>query len=189
MCECVNHGRRRFLQTGVALAVGGLVLRSSHAADLHDYYDKGLPVRELAFMNLHTGESLSTVYWANGDYVAEGLAEINHILRDHRNDMVGTISPHLLDLLYKIQVRFDTTLPFQVFSGYRSPVSNRMLREADPNVAKRSLHMEGMALDFCIEGIELEAIRRVAMELQGGGVGYYPDSHFVHVDIGRVRNW
>src|SRR5690606_32992777 len=101
------------------------------------------PLRELAFMNLHTGESLSAIYWADGFYVPQGLAEINHILRDHRNDEVGAIAPRLLDLLYRLRAGFDTTLPFQVFSGYRSPASNDRLRVADPGVAKRSLHMEG----------------------------------------------
>ncbi len=189
MDKTVNRRRRGLLQAGMALALGGLAGRPAFAALNLDSAAAAAPVRELAFMNLHTGESLSTVYWADGFYVPQGLAEINRILRDHRNDQVGAIAPRLLDLLYQLHARFDTTLPFQVYSGYRSPASNDQLREADPTVAKRSLHMEGMAMDFCIEGVALEDLRRAAMELRAGGVGYYPDSHFVHVDIGRVRSW
>lgn len=185
MDDSVNKARRGLLKAGMALALGGLAGRPAFAA----LTKESSPVRELAFMNLHTGESLSTVYWADGFYVPQGLAEINHILRDHRNDQVSPIAPRLLDLLYRLHARFDTTMPFQVYSGYRSPSSNSHLREAGSGVAKRSLHMEGMAIDLCMEGIALDDLRRAAMELRAGGVGYYPDSHFVHLDIGRVRSW
>jgi uncharacterized protein YcbK (DUF882 family) len=187
--EAVNRRRRALLQAGAALALGGLSDRPVYAALAAGDVTDAAPLRELAFMNLHTGESLSAIYWADGFYVPQGLAEINHILRDHRNDEVGAIAPRLLDLLYRLRAGFDTTLPFQVFSGYRSPASNDRLRVADPGVAKRSLHMEGMALDFCIEGIALADLQRVAQALHAGGVGYYTESHFVHVDIGRVRSW
>jgi uncharacterized protein YcbK (DUF882 family) len=185
MDDSLSKTRRGLLKAGMALVLGGLGGRPAFAALAAD----SVPVRELAFMNLHTGESLSTVYWADGFYVPQGLAEINHILRDHRNDQAGSIAPRLLDMLYQLHAGFDTTMPFQVYSGYRSPSSNGLLREADPGVAKRSLHMEGMAIDLCMEGVALDDLRRAAMEMRAGGVGYYPDSHFVHLDIGRVRNW
>lgn len=185
MDDQMSGTRRSLLKAGMALALAGLGSQPAFAAFAPDRS----PVRELDFINLHTGESLSTAYWADGNYLPQGLAEINHILRDHRNDHVSPIAPRLLDILHRLRGKLDTTMPIQIISGYRSPETNTMLRQADTGVAKRSMHMEGMAIDLCIEGVALEDVRRAAMTLRAGGVGYYPDSNFVHVDIGRLRSW
>lgn len=185
MDDQISRARRSLLKAGMALALAGLGSQPAFAAFAPDK----APVRTLDLFNLHTGESLSTTYWADGNYLPHGLAEINHILRDHRNDHISPIAPRLLDLLHHLRGKLDTTMPFQIISGYRSPETNSQLRESDTGVAKRSLHMEGMAIDLHVEGVALEEIRRAAMALRAGGVGYYPDSNFVHVDTGRVRSW
>ncbi len=95
----------------------------------------------------------------------------------------------LLDLLHALNLRLETPGPFQVISGYRSPQTNASLSAASSGVAPRSLHMQGMAIDIAIEGVSTEDIRRAALSLALGGVGYYPDPGFVHVDVGRVRQW
>jgi uncharacterized protein YcbK (DUF882 family) len=64
-----------------------------------------------------------------------------------------------------------------------------MLRTSTSGVAQRSLHMEGRAMDVRLQGVETRKLRQAALGLQAGGVGYYPDSDFVHVDTGRVRTW
>ena len=145
--------------------------------------------RRLGFHNLHTGENLDLAYWVEGDYVPESLAEINHLLRDFRTNQVAAIHPQLLDLLHRVSGVLDTSQPFQVISGYRSPASNQMLASNSSGVAKHSLHMEGKAIDIRIPGIQLADLRRAGLKLQGGGVGYYPESNFVHLDVGRVRTW
>lgn len=185
MDDHVCKVRRGLLKAGVALALTGLGARPAFAA-----FDPGAaPVRELDFYNLHTGESLRTAYWAEGKYLPEGLAEINHILRDYRNDHVSTIATPLLDLLHQLRGTLDTARPFQIISGYRSPATNAMLASRSDGVAKHSMHLEGKAIDLRVEGIALHDLRRTAVALRGGGVGYYPKSDFVHVDVGRVRTW
>jgi len=146
------------------------------------------PERSLSFYNLHTSEKLKTVYWAEGAYVPEGLAAINHHLRDYRTGEVREIDRRLLDLLYQLHGRLETNQPFQLISGYRSSATNAMLRAHSDGVAQHSLHMDGMAADIRVEGRSLEQIRQTALGMKLGGVGYYP-SQFVHVDVGRVRFW
>jgi uncharacterized protein YcbK (DUF882 family) len=146
-------------------------------------------VRSLAFDNLHTGERLKLDYWLRGDYVPDALVSINRLLRDFRTGDVHPIEPKLLDLLALMRQRLETTAAFAVISGYRSPKTNEMLHEASSGVASQSLHMQGMAIDIRIPGRPLAVVHKTALEIQAGGVGYYPKSDFVHVDIGRVRRW
>jgi uncharacterized protein YcbK (DUF882 family) len=145
--------------------------------------------RSLSFNNLHTGERLTAVYWVDGQYVPESLIEINRILRDYRNGEIYEIAPRLLDTLCELRSRLETTEPFDLISGYRSPSTNAMLRRQGHGVAENSLHTKGMAADIRIPGRSLALLRRTAISLKSGGVGYYPESQFVHVDIGRVRAW
>lgn len=176
--------RRQILKAGLALTLMGLGARPALAS----LNPTGTGVRELAFFNLHTGESLKTAYWADGDYVPEALSEVNYIFRDFRTDQSSPIAPALLDLLHKLKSTLDTSNPFQIISGYRSPVTNAFLSSHTESVAKGSLHMEGKAADIHIEGLALNDLLRAAIAPRGG-VGYYPNSDFVHIDIGRVRTW
>ena len=145
--------------------------------------------RSLAFHNLHTGENLDLVYWADGGYEPGALREIDRVLRDFRTGDVHPIDPKLLDLLVAVREKLDTSGPFHVISGYRSPATNALLRSASEGVAKSSLHMQGQAIDVRVPGRPLPQLREVAMSLGGGGVGYYLGSDFVHIDTGRVRHW
>lgn len=145
--------------------------------------------RALQFINLHTGERASITYWAEGDYLGDALREINWVLRDHRTDEILPIDTSLLDLLHRLKLRLDTEAPFHVISGYRSPVTNAKLIEAGHGVATTSLHMQGRAIDIRLPDRPLLSVRAAALSLEAGGVGYYPKSDFVHVDVGRVRMW
>jgi uncharacterized protein YcbK (DUF882 family) len=111
------------------------------------------------------------------------------VLRDFRTDESHPIDRRLLDLLHNLSQRVGTRAPFQVISGYRSPATNAMLRAESSGVASRSLHMQGMAIDIALQDVALADLRQAALDLQSGGVGYYPTSGFVHVDVGRVRRW
>jgi uncharacterized protein YcbK (DUF882 family) len=145
--------------------------------------------RSLSFYNLHTSESLKTVYWEGGEYIAPALADINRVLRDHRTGEKHDIDSRLLDLLCDLNLRLDTTEPFHIISGYRSPATNAMLHANSSGVAEHSLHMDGKAVDISIPGRSLSLLRNTALAMKTGGVGYYPSSDFVHVDVGRVRSW
>jgi uncharacterized protein YcbK (DUF882 family) len=177
--------RRRFLKLGAASAAT-LSLPAAVMAGLRVPLP---PARSLAFYNLHTGESLKTTYWEKGRYISGALGEINHILRDFRANEIHVIEPSLLDLLHALARKLDTREPFQIISGYRSPATNAMLASRSEGVARHSLHQFGKAADIRVENRDLATLHRVAVALHGGGVGYYPKSDFVHVDVGRVRYW
>src|SRR5215469_16702956 len=172
--------RRRFLKFGLA-AVASVAVWPAEA--------RLIDRRRLSFENLHTGESLDTVYWINGKYQPGALHAINVLLRDFRNGQVYPIDRKLLDLLATLCTRLHSAAPIQVISGYRSPETNAMLASYSDGVAAGSLHMEGMAIDIRIPGRSLRQVHRVALDMAEGGVGYYPRSDFVHVDTGRLRRW
>jgi len=183
-----NHTRRHFIKGGIALAFSSLTTHHALAAFKPSSANE-IMARELSFFNLHTGEHLVAEYWHQGDYIPDALENINHILRDFRTNQVLPIDPQLLDLLHKLRATLGSVNPFQIISGYRSPKTNANLAANSGGVAKGSLHMQGKAVDLRIEGVHLGDLRQAAMDLQGGGVGYYPNSNFVHVDVGRVRSW
>ncbi len=145
--------------------------------------------RALSLLNLHTGERLTSTYWAHGGYITESLDAINHVLRDFRSGEVSPIDAQLLDVLHSLHAGLESREPFHVISGYRSPKTNQKLIDAGRGVAKRSLHMRGMAVDVRVPDRELATVYRAARGMRAGGVGYYEKSNFVHVDVGRVRYW
>jgi uncharacterized protein YcbK (DUF882 family) len=181
-----NHSisRRRFLRLGVLAAATCIPYPALALERTARRFE-----RSLDFYNVHTGESLSTVYWIKGKYLPVALRDINYILRDHHSDQVKPIDPQLLDLLYTIDKIVGLRDSFHVLSAYRSPATNAMLRLYYSGVAEHSMHMEGKAIDVRFFGSDLQMVRRLATDLQWGGVGYYPWSGFVHLDTGPVRYW
>ena len=145
--------------------------------------------RQLDFYHTHTGESLTIVYHDGKDYIPAALEQINHFLGDFRSGNVHAIAPATLDILHRLQIELGVEDTFEVISGYRSPETNAMLRNQGRGVARRSQHMEGTAIDIRLRGVETVRLRDAAIKLQLGGVGYYRESDFVHVDSARVRTW
>lgn len=145
----------------------------------------------LSLYSQRTGETLRTVYWAEGEYLEDELKRINHMLRDFRTDDIHPIDTALLDTLHAIQSKMELSpkQEFHIISAYRSPRTNAMLRERGRGVAKNSYHMRGQAIDINLPNRDLNHIRKAALALKSGGVGYYPRSGFVHVDVGPVRTW
>jgi uncharacterized protein YcbK (DUF882 family) len=174
--------RRRFLALGSIAALGGIFPRLAFCYSAN-------AERSLAFYNTHTEERLKVVYWMQGSYVSESLTEIDHILRDHRTDQIKSIDKELLDLLFALRTELNTNQPFHIISGYRSPQTNAFLHRNSSGVVENSLHLVGKAIDIRTPGRSLSVLRNAAVALKGGGVGYYPKSDFVHVDVGRVRYW
>jgi uncharacterized protein YcbK (DUF882 family) len=177
-----SRTRRNFLRLAAAVATGA-VAAPAFALPLASAR------RALSFENLHTGEVLDLVYWAEGRYLPDATQRIEYLLRDFRNNKTHAIDPRLLDLLTVLRARLDTRAPFLVISGYRSPETNAMLHRKSEGVATNSLHMQGQAIDIRIADRSLESLHSTALDLKAGGVGYYPRSDFVHVDVGRVRRW
>ena len=175
--------RRQFIHLGLtAMACG--VATPALAAVPHISN-----LRALAFHNLHTDEKLQVTYWQNGAYNRAALGHINHILRDHYSGDVFPMNVRLIDLLYDLQHKVKNDRPIEIISGYRSPKTNMMLASYSDGVAKNSYHTKGMAIDIRMEGTSLVKIHDTALNMRRGGVGFYPDSQFVHVDVGPLRRW
>jgi uncharacterized protein YcbK (DUF882 family) len=199
------YARRDLLRLGAlggAAAAGIATLPSRSLAQGYPYADgyyrpehSELPAyvdhatRQVAVHNLHTGESLETIYFDRGEYVPDALAAMNHVLRDFRTGDVHEMNPKVFDLLHTLAKTVDSRAPFQIISGYRSPHTNEMLQETTSGVATNSFHMRGMATDIRLPDVELAHLHKAALLLQRGGVGYYPSSDFIHVDVGPVRHW
>lgn len=145
--------------------------------------------RRLNLFNSHTGERFVGPYWSRGRYLGDALADINHMLRDHRNDAVVQIDRGLLDLLHTLSNEVRTNDGVRVISGYRSPATNAMLVRQGQGVAKRSYHTKGMAIDIAVPGRKLTELRDAARRQKRGGVALYAKTGFVHVDVGPVRYW
>ncbi|UCD35189.1 MAG: DUF882 domain-containing protein [Nitrospiraceae bacterium] len=184
VCSLHKVSRRRILKLGL-LTMAAAFAPAKAIASLKET----VPGKKLALYNAHTEEHLETVFWKNGAYQPEALAKINHLLRDVRSGEETEIHTELLDLLHALQKRLKCQEPFFIVSGYRTPLTNALLRQHKKGVAKNSLHMYGMAADLRLPGYSLRAVRETAITLQMGGVGYYPRSQFIHVDVGEPRYW
>ncbi len=136
-----------------------------------------------------TGESMDTVYWIEGEYIPEVMKEITRFMRDWRNDKIIPIDNRGVDVWAASHSLLDTDEPFMLLSGYRSPETNAMLRSRSRGVARNSLHMKGMAADLRLQNRSVGQMAKAAAVCNGGGVGTYPKSNFVHMDCGPVRSW
>jgi uncharacterized protein YcbK (DUF882 family) len=173
-------GRRRFLvgSLGAAAALSGAG-RSAAAVAAH----------RLSFYHIHTAEKLTIVYREQGVLIPAALVEVNRYLRDFRTEQIHDIDAALLDTLHSLYSTFDERGNFEVISGYRSPHTNAVLRHVTTGVAENSLHIQGRAIDVRLTSAKTTALRDAALALQSGGVGYYAESNFVHLDTGKVRSW
>jgi uncharacterized protein YcbK (DUF882 family) len=145
--------------------------------------------RSLSFYHTHTGESLDVTYFSGGEYDQAALDDLNRFLADFRTGDEVEMDPGVFDILHEIQVVSGSTGTFEVISAYRSPATNEMLRGRSGGVARNSQHVRGKAIDVRLTDLDTAELRDVALSLKRGGVGYYQQSDFVHVDTGRVRRW
>jgi uncharacterized protein YcbK (DUF882 family) len=180
----VRWNRRRVLGAGGAIALSGFGMVANLARARAP-----LEERRIVLQNLHTPESLEIVYRRGDLYVPEALGALNTLLRDYRTGEEHRIDPALLDYLHDVARVSGVEPVFSVISGYRSPRTNQMLHERSSGVATKSLHMEGRAIDVRLAGIDCATLAERALGMQRGGVGYYRQSDFVHLDTGRFRSW
>lgn len=142
----------------------------------------------LSFYNTHTGEFLKNcTFWADNKFCTHALKQINRLCRDHRSGSIYALDPQLFSLLHRLMQKVESTKIVNIISGYRSPFTNKALREQSHGVARNSYHTKGKAIDFYVHGIALKSLQKAALSLKGGGVGGY--SQFVHIDTGPVRRW
>jgi len=170
--------------TGVAALLSSIVVPSSTetAAANGD-------TRTLNLYHSHTGESIQATFRVNGSYDPAVLEKLNWFLRDWRNNDRTRMDPRLFDVVWEAYRTAGATQPIVIVSAYRSPQTNAMLRRRSHGVAEHSQHILGRAMDTTMPGMPMERIREIGMRLQHGGVGWYPSSNFVHLDVGSVRAW
>ena len=177
-----HTNRRTFLKMGASAILTTVFTHPVLAAVRPDH-------RVLSFYNIHTGEALKTCYRANGMLIPRAVNRISLIMRDYRTGEIMPVDPVLLDLLHHIVMEIKPRSSISIISGYRSPRTNAALRRVTAGVARKSLHMEGRAIDIRIPGYQTTTLRQLAINLRSGGVGYYPESDFVHLDTGPIKAW
>ena len=144
----------------------------------------------LRLFHTHSNEKLDIIYKIGDTYLPEALAKLDHFLRDSRTGEVHHYDPHVFDILRDLTASLGRAgQEIQIICGYRTPASNLYLRTHTTGVAEKSLHMLAEAIDIRIPGLRTSVYRDAALALKRGGVGYYPASNFIHVDVGRVRRW
>ncbi|MAM60243.1 DUF882 domain-containing protein [Maritimibacter sp. UBA3975] len=185
MSSSNGMSRRALLGIFAATAVTAAPTFSKAAGFLRGSGD----VRRLAMYAGRTGESINTIYWIEGEYIKEALAEINYFMRDARVDQQKAIDTRTLDIMAASHSLLDAQEPYMMLSGYRSPQTNAMLRSRSRGVAKNSLHLKGQAADLRLNSRSVHQIYKAASACKAGGVGKYSGSNFVHMDCGQVRSW
>lgn len=177
--------RRSFLRVlliGASPAVVRLATPSPAAA--------GDQPATLSLYNVHTGEGLEVTYrHASGQYDAAALSALNHLLRCHYTGQAGAMDPRVIEFLNAVDMRLGGRQEIHVISGFRSRAYNDWLARHGRGVSRRSLHLVGRAIDVRFPRVDLAIVTRVALGLRQGGVGYYPEPDFVHLDSGRIRSW
>ncbi len=146
-------------------------------------------IRRIHMHSARTGETIDMIYWIDGDYIRPALEEVNYFMRDWRIDAAHDMDTRTLDIMAASHNLLDTSQPYLLLSGYRSPQTNAMLRARSSGVARNSLHMQGQAADLRIDGRSVGQVSRAALSCNAGGVGRYSGSNFTHMDCGPVRSW
>ncbi|MGR3501225.1 YcbK family protein [Pseudaestuariivita sp.] len=146
-------------------------------------------IRRIKMYSGRTGERIDMIYWVEGDYIKDAVTEVNRFMRDWRNNKTYNMDLRTVDIMAAAHNLLDTNEPYMLLSGYRSPETNAMLRSRSKGVAKNSLHMRGQAADLRLNSRSVGQIARAAGACNGGGVGRYSGSNFVHMDCGPVRVW
>jgi uncharacterized protein YcbK (DUF882 family) len=176
--------RRRFLMTSAQIALG-LLLSTAPI----DCFAKRIDYHPLTFFHTHTGENLQINYSPKKGCTFATQRKVNEFLRDYRTEEVHPIDPKLLELLCKIQLIGGSNGIYEIISAYRSPETNHLMHSKSSGVAQNSMHMLGKAIDIRLSDMSTRKIQRIATLLRGGGVGYYAQSDFVHLDTGDFRTW
>jgi uncharacterized protein YcbK (DUF882 family) len=170
--------------TGIVALVSSMIVPSSTETAVANG-----DTRTLNLYHSHTGESIQATFRVNGSYDQAVLEKLNYFLRDWRNNDRTRMDPRLFDVIWEAYRTAGATQPISIVSAYRSPQTNAMLRSRSHAVAEHSQHILGRAMDTTMPGMPMERIREIGMRLQRGGVGWYPSSNFVHLDVGNVRAW
>ena len=177
--------RRALLGAFAATAVTSAPTFSNAAGFLKGSGD----IRRIKMYSARTGERIDMIYWVDGTYIKDAVKEVNHFMRDWRNDVATNMDTRTIDILAASHNLLDVSEPYMLLSGYRTPQTNAMLRSKSKNVARNSLHLKGQAADVRLSSRSVNQMARAASSCNAGGVGRYSGSNFVHMDCGPIRSW
>lgn len=185
-----NHdkadSRRAFLKT---LSSSLIIAAAPTYANAAGFLRGAGDIRRIRMRSARTGESIDTIYWIEGEYIPEALQEVNHFMRDWRENEVINYDARNLDIMAAVSRLMETDEPYHMVSGYRSAKTNAMLRRRNRAVASNSYHIKGMAADLKLSSRSIYQMASAAKACNAGGVGTYRRSQFVHMDCGPVRTW
>ena len=188
--QMTNNGSSGMTRRGILAAFAATTISAAPTFSNAAGFLRGSgDIRRLRMYSGRTGESMDTIYWINGDYIAEAVREVSIFMRDWRNGQAVSIDTRTIDIMAATRNLLDPNKPYMLLSGYRSPETNAMLRASSSGVARNSLHMRGQAADLRMDGRSVRQIAAAAASCNAGGVGRYSGSNFVHMDCGDVRSW
>lgn len=195
-CSVTRDRNSNVAEIGISrrklLALGGAALAAAASpafpSSVNIIRNQG-HIRRLHMECEKTGEFINIIYWVDGQYIPEALAELNYFMRDARADAFIRMDPKNFDILAAAHQLLETERPYMLLSGYRTKRTNQILRRSSGRVARNSLHIEGKAADVRIRGVGAKTLARAAERCRAGGVGTYRRSGFVHIDCGGVRTW
>ena len=182
----VRTSRRRLLGAFAGVAVISAAPVYANAAG---FLRNAGDVRRISMRNTRTGETIDTIYWIEGKYINPALKEVSHFMRDWRREEVINYDRRNIDILAASHRLMETSEPYTLLSGYRSPQTNAMLRSNNRGVASNSYHMKGMAADVRLASRSVSQMTDAGKACNSGGVGKYNGSNFVHMDCGPIRSW
>jgi uncharacterized protein YcbK (DUF882 family) len=179
------------LVAGMLLCIAPIAVRAqSPAVSVEPLAAQDAQAPSLTLYNTHTAERITIVYRRGDKFNPDALAKLDFFLRDHQTNEVRHFDPRLYDILSDLTASIGHPGgQIDIVCGYRTPKTNESLRAHTSGVAKNSLHLQAEAIDLRIPGVDTLKLRKAALALARGGVGYYPHSDFIHVDVGRVRQW
>ncbi len=189
------NSRRDFLKvSSMFLASGILTQAQAKKIDIEKLFAfrkeiQSKDVKKLHLYSVNSKKLVDIEYYEHGAYISEGLEQIYKILADRRNGEIAAIDTDLIESIYKLQNKLNSSKPIEIISGYRSVASNTEMAKHNDGVAMNSYHTKGKAVDLALKGISTKEIHELATQIHVGGIGYYPESGFVHIDVGPVRNW
>jgi uncharacterized protein YcbK (DUF882 family) len=182
--------RKNYLGLWVAGAMLFLIALGSAHAQAPGATSARAAEHSLQLYNTHTNEKIDIVYRRGDQYIQSALAKLDYFLRDHNTNEVRHFDPRLYDILSDLTASVGhPDGEIDIVCGYRTTSTNTALRAHTTGVAKNSLHIQAEAIDLRMPGVNTLRLRKAALALARGGVGYYPHSDFIHVDTGRVRQW
>lgn len=187
----MNNSKSTITRRGVlgAFASVGVISAAPVYSKTFGFLKGAGDIRRVRMRSGRTGEAVDTIYWIEGEYIKEALKEVNHFMRDWREDSVIAMDQRNIDIIAAAHNLLQADEPFQMLSGYRSPRTNAMLRARSKGVAKKSLHIKGMAADLRMNSRSVSQVAKAAIACNSGGVGKYTGSNFVHMDCGVIRTW